>query len=74
MSSATSPGPKISAARACIHTPQDAAARGSMPCAKSPAMTPVSVSPEPAVASQGDAHDNIVARPSGAAVTVSGPL
>ena len=37
-------------------------------------MIPVSTSPEPAVASQGEAPGMIEARPSGAATTVSGPL
>ena len=35
---------------------------------------PASTSPEPAVASQGGAFSLMAARPSGAAITVSGPL
>ena len=37
-------------------------------------MIPASTSPEPAVASQGGAFSLIAARPSGAAITVSGPF
>ncbi len=45
-----------------------------MPWASSPPMSPASTSPLPPVASDGGALTVIAARPSGAAMTVSGPL
>ena len=51
-----------------------AASKGGMPWASRPAMSPARTSPVPAVASQGGALALIAARPSGAAITVSGPL
>ena len=45
-----------------------------MPCAARPETRPASTSPEPAVASQGGRSKPMVARPSGAATTVSAPL
>ena len=73
-SSAISPGPKPRAASACIQTAAQAASKGGILCAISPAQMPDSTSPEPAVASSGVPFELIAARPSGADITVSGPL
>ena len=45
-----------------------------MPCASKPKMNPPSTSPAPAVANVAGAFELIMARPSGAAMTVSAPF
>src|SRR6185295_19654927 len=55
MSSAIMPMPAFCAAAPCNHAPAHAASKGCMPCARRPAIMPVSTSPEPAVASHGGA-------------------
>ncbi len=58
-----------------VHPGADlAASKAGTPCASIAAIIPASTSPAPAVASQGGALEAMVARPSGDATTVSGPL
>src|ERR1700733_13247411 len=73
-SSAIKPGPNSAAAAPCSQTAAEAASKAGMPCAKRPAVIPVSTSPAPAVARKAGALPAIAARPSGAATTVSAPL
>ena len=74
-------GPRRSGrARRCWRIPRAATPQRRPPrrpacaCARSPVTKPASTSPEPAVASHGGALSLMAARPSGAAITVSGPL
>ncbi len=66
--------PAISAARPCSQTAAQAASKAGMPCASRPRQIPPSTSPAPAVASHGGAFSLMAQRPSGAAMTVSGPF
>ena len=54
-----------SAASAWIQAPAQAASNPETPWARSPAMKPARISPDPAVASQGGALSVTAARPSG---------
>ena len=65
--SAVSPGPPRTPISPCSHAAMLAASNAGTPCATNPQISPVSTSPDPAVASQGDAWRFTNARPSGAA-------
>lgn len=73
-SSAISTGPANSAARPCSQTPAQAASKEARPPARIAAIIPVRTSPVPAVANQWEVEEEIAARPSGSATTVSAPL
>src|SRR5690606_15634332 len=73
-SDAVNAAPARRAAQPCSHTASQAAVNGSCPAATRAATIPASTSPVPPAESQAVGDGASTVRPSGAAITVSGPL